>query len=42
MAGSRRGGTIQALMLEAAQAHVVADDVQHPNHLTEDQHPAQP
>ena len=35
-----RGGAIQALMLEAAQAHVVADDVQHAHHLAEYQHPA--
>ena len=27
-------------MLVAAQAHVVTDDVQHPHHLAEDQHPA--
>ncbi len=40
MAGSRGCGAIQALMLEAAQSHVVADDVQYPHHLTEDQHPA--
>ena len=33
-------GAVQALVLEAAQAHVVADDVQHAHHLAEDQHPA--
>ena len=27
-------------MLEASQAHVVTDDVQHSHHLAEDQHPA--
>ena len=37
-AGGR--GAVQALVLEAAQAHVVADDVQHAHHLAEDQHPA--
>lgn len=42
MAGSRGGGAVEALMLEASQAHVVADDVQHPHHLAEDQHPAMP
>ena len=40
MTGSRGGGAVQALMLEASQAHVVADYIQHPHHLTEDQHPA--
>ncbi len=35
-----RGGAIQALVLKAAQAHVVADDVQHAHHLAEYQHPA--
>ena len=33
-AGGR--GAVQALVLEAAQAHVVADDVQHAHHLAED------
>lgn len=36
MAGSRGRRAVQALMLEAAQSHVVADDVQYPHHLTED------
>ncbi len=40
MAGSRGRRAIQALMLEATQSHVVADDVQNSHHLTEDQHPA--
>jgi len=40
VAGSRGCGAIQALVLESAQPHVVADDVQHSHHLTEDQHPA--
>ena len=29
-------------MLEAAQAHVIADDVKHSHHLAEYQHPAGP
>ena len=33
-------GAVEALVLEAAQAHVIADDVQHAHHLAEDQHPA--
>ena len=33
-------GAIQALVLVAAQSHVVAHDVQHAHHLAEDQHPA--
>ena len=33
-------GAIQSLVLVTAQAHVVTDDVQHPHHLAEDQHPA--
>lgn len=37
--GGRRGA-VKALVLEATQAHVVADDVQHAHHLAEDQHPA--
>ena len=40
MAGSRGGGAIEALMLEAPQAHVVTDNVQHAHHLAENQHPA--
>ena len=32
-------GAIQSLVLVAAQAHVVTDDVQHPHHLAEDQDP---
>ena len=40
MSGLRRGRAVQALVLEAAHAHVVADDVQHPHHLAEEQHPA--
>ena len=35
-------GAVEALVLEAAQAHVVADDVQHAHHLAEDQHAAPP
>ena len=41
VAGSRGGGAIKALMLEATQTHVVTDDIQHSHHLTENQHPAQ-
>ena len=40
MALPRGRGAVQALVLEAAQAHVVTDDVQHAHHLAEDQHPA--
>ena len=35
VAGSRGGGAVKALMLEAAQTHVVTDDVQHAHHLAE-------
>ena len=40
MASSRGRRAVQALMLEATQTHVVADDVQYSHHLTEYQHPA--
>lgn len=40
VARPRGRGAVQALVLEAAQAHVVADDVQHAHHLAEHQHPA--
>ena len=41
VAGLCRGRAIQPLVLEASQPHVVAHDVQHPDHLAEDEHPAQ-
>ena len=40
VAGSCGSGAVQALVHKAAQAHVVADDVQHAHHLAEDEHPA--
>ena len=33
-------GAIQSLVLVTTQPHVVTDDVQHPHHLAEYQHPA--
>ena len=42
MSGSRRCRAIQALMLKAAETHVVTDDIQDSYHLTEDEHPALP
>ena len=41
VARSRGGGAVKALMLEATQTHVVADDIKHTHHLAKDQHPAQ-
>ena len=40
VASSSGSGAVQALVHKAAQAHVVADNVQHAHHLAEDQHPA--
>ena len=37
---STRGGAIKPLVLEPPQAHVIADDIQQPDHLTEDEDPA--
>lgn len=41
VSNASRGGAIKPLMLEATQPHVIADDVQSPHHLAENQDPAQ-